>query len=616
MAAEEARQAASKHSSANWRALPHHPYQVLPSEDHVRKCALVNQAYAEALQACRNDPYLSAKLQVVQDPRSPFHWFIHFRNLIAAPFDLFKSGIYGHIQFCSVGRMDKKKNRPFLVKQPAVGILTPTAIFTSYKPDGSLSTGAKDIGIPGVCGTAYADEHIYRMAMNDVFNDHPLQTGVTYTWNSNVGEAASVTAQEDVLEVANSGGEYGRYLCPILRYRSSITTWLAQLVMLLDLNMSPRGPLAGSRFDGIKAFKDGFVCRPLEYKAITDAAAASVHWAQSAYCGQLLALFESVYAVPPPLNRAPPTAPSPVLRADRRWPLWNFGVGDGPSYDERGPCDESAESQLAARRQRWIEKHDEAQAAAEAAAAEAAAAEAAAAEAAAAEAAAAEAAAAEAAAAEAASAEAAGASTAAEEAQARAAVAIPMVVIGDAVGEDSQIPIGQLVQVNDATASAAADATVELSYRHTRACAAVKVDPDAAATQLGAHGSIRRGFTGCAPRALAVLPVLEAEGVLQSVRQAPCRRPRDAVAVQASQQPAGQPRSRRQRTLESSPAISLQCGQRVSCVFERDGAATVFHGAVTSVNTEFRNCEVLFDDGRSHHVAIARLTPLEPFSYE
>lgn len=591
MAAEEARQAASKHSSANWRALPHHPYQVLPSEDHVRKCALVNQAYAEALQACRNDPYLSAKLQVVQDPRSPFHWFIHFRNLSAAPFDLFKSGIYGHIQFCSVGRMDKTKNRPFLVKQPAVGILTPTAIFTSYKPDGSLSTGAKDIGIPGVCGTAYADEHIYRMAMNDVFNDHPLQTGVTYTWNSNVGVAASVTAQGDVLEVANSGGEYGRYLCPILRYRSSITTWLAQLVMLLDLNMSPRGPLAGSRFDGIKAFKDGFVCRPLEYKAITDAADASVHWAQSAYCGQLLALFESVYAVPPtPLNRAPPTAPSPVLRADRRWHLWNFEVGDGPSYDERGPCDnaDSAESQLAARRQRWIEirieKHDEAQAAAEAAAAEAA-----------------------------------GASTAAEEAQARAAVAIPMVVIGDAVGEDSEIPIGELVQVNDATASAAADATVELSYRYTRACAAVKVDPDAAATQLGAHGSIRRGFTGCTPRALAALPVLEAEGVLQSVRQAPCRRTRDAVAVQASstgQQPAGQPRSRRQRTLEASPAISLQCGQRVSCVFEHDGAATVFHGAVTSVNTEFRNCEVHFDDGRSHRVAIARLTPLEPFSYE
>ena len=539
MAAEEARQAASKHSSANWRALPHHPYQVLPSEDHVRKCALVNQAYAEALQACRNDPYLSAKLQVVQDPRSPFHWFIHFRNLSAAPFDLFKSGIYGHIQFCSVGRMDKTKNRPFLVKQPAVGILTPTAIFTSYKPDGSLSTGAKDIGIPGVCGTAYADEHIYRMAMNDVFNDHPLQTGVTYTWNSE----ASVTAQEDVLEVANSGGEYGRYLCPILRYRSSITTWLAQLVMLLDLNMSPAGPLVGSRFDGIKAFNGG----PLEYKAITDAADASVHWAQSAYCGQLLALFESVYAVPPPLNRAPPTAPSPV---------------------------------------RW---------------------------------AAAEAAAAEAAAARAAAAGAAGASTAAEEAQARAAVAIPMVVIGDAVGEDSEIPIGELVQVNDATASAAADATVELSYEYTRACAAVKVDPDAAATQLGAHGSIRRGFTGCAPRALAVLPVLEAEGVLQSVRQAPCRRARDAVAVQASstgQQPAGQPRSRRQRTLEASPAISLQCGQRVSCVFEHDGAATVFHGAVTSVNTEFRNCEVLFDDGRSHRVAIARLTALEPFSYE
>lgn len=68
--------------------------------------------------------------------------------------------------------------------------------------------------------------------------------------------------------------------------------------------------------------------------------------------------------------------------------------------------------------------------------------------------------------------------------------------------------------------------------------------------------------------------------------------------------------------MEASPAISLRCGQRVSCVFEHDGAATVFQGEVTSVNTEFRDCEVHFDDGRPHRVGIARLTPLEPYSYE
>ena len=115
-----------------------------------------------------------------------------------------------------------------------------------------------------------------------------------------------------------------------------------------------------------------------------------------------------------------------------------------------------------------------------------------------------------------------------------------------------EIPIGQLVQVDDAAASAVADAKVELSY--TLACAAVKADANTTATQLGAqlgaHWLLNSALTGCAPRALAVLPVLEAEGVLQSVRQAPRRRaraPTDAVAVQASQQqPEGlQRRSRR-----------------------------------------------------------------------
>ena len=111
-----------------------------------------------------------------------------------------------------------------------------------------------------------------------------------------------------------------------------------------------------------------------------------------------------------------------------------------------------------------------------------------------------------------------------------------------------EIPIGQLVQVDDAAASAVADAKVELSY--TLACAAVKADANTTATQLGAHWLLNSALTGCAPRALAVLPVLEAEGVMQSLRQAPRRRaraPTDAVAVQASQQqPEGlQRRSRR-----------------------------------------------------------------------
>ena len=290
--------------NADWSALPHHPYQVLPSTDHLNQRMVVNRSYAEVRQACCEHPYLSAKLRVVQDPRSPEHWFVHFKNLEATPFNSFKSGIYGHIQFCSVGRMDKKKNRPFLVKQPAVGILTPTEIFTSYKPDGSFSTGAKDIGIPGVCGTAHADEHIYRMAMNDVYESRPLQTGATYTWTSKSGVGASVTAHEDVLQVSSSGGEYGLYLCPIIRYSGSIVRWLEQLVKLLDLNVSPRGPLVGTGFDGVKPFPTA--------QAISDAAAASDDWAQTAYGGQLTALFDSVYTVQPPLERALPMAPSLV----------------------------------------------------------------------------------------------------------------------------------------------------------------------------------------------------------------------------------------------------------------------------------------------------------------
>jgi len=59
--------------------------------------------------------------------------------------------------------------------------------------------------------------------------------------------------------------------------------------------------------------------------------------------------------------------------------------------------------------------------------------------------------------------------------------------------------------------------------------------------------------------------------------------------------------------------LEFHLGQRVSCVLVHDGAATVCHGVVTRGNTgEHRipNCEVRFDDGRSHRVVNAELTPM------
>ena len=396
--------------------------------------------------------------------------------------------------------MDKRKNRPFLVKQPAVGILTPTEIFTSYKPDGSFSTGAKDIGIPGVCGTAHADEHIYRMAMNDVYESRPLQTGATYTWTSKSGVGASVTAHEDVLQVTSSGGEYGLYLCPIIRYSGSIVRWLEQLVKLLDLNVSPRGPLVGTGFDGVKPLPTA--------QAISDAAAASDDWAQTAYGGKLIALFDSVYRVQPP--EAQPLR-SDVLSADTPLPPNVPLLTMHPSAEDEQELVPSLAGHL---------------------------------------------------------------------------------VIGDLVDGGSALATGVLV---NGAASTAADATVELS--NVSACVTVKVDPEDAAV----HGPVHQGRVPSYPRALAVQPVLEAIGSLQ----APRRRARE----QPDAPQAEPPRSSRPRR-EAPPTATFCHGQRVSCVFEHNGAPTAFHGAVMRVHDEFRSCDVDFDDGRSHRVAMARLTCL------
>ena len=291
--------------------LPQQAYPVVGSGPDAEELARIADAYAEALHACNENEYLSLKLRVVQDPHNPFHWFLHFRGLEAALFSSFTGGIYGHVQFCSVGRSDKKKNRRFLKDAPAFGIITPTgeataSLFTSYKPDGSYSTGAKDIGIPGVCGTAYADAHIYRMAMMDTYKGQPLQTGATYKWTARSGKEGSVTVHEEYLEVTNSGGEYGQYKCPILRYQGSIVRWLKQVVTMLDSGIGPRGPLLGCGFDGLGRYPPFLA----PFDKIAAAAAASATWAQVAYNGHLLELFAAPPAPPPqPQLPAPPPPP-------------------------------------------------------------------------------------------------------------------------------------------------------------------------------------------------------------------------------------------------------------------------------------------------------------------
>ena len=175
-----------------------------------------------------------------------------------------------------------------------------------------------------------------------------------------------------------------------------------------------------------------------------------------------------------------------------------------------------------------------------------------------------------------------------------------MVVIGDLVEAEAGLamPIGQLV--NGAAENAGVDVTVELS--DVGASAAIKVDPDDNPDDTAAaQGVIRQGHVARHPRALAVQPVLEAMGSVQAPRRR-AREVPDAVAQQAEQ-----PRSSRPRR-DAPPAASFLRGQRVSCLFDHNGAATVFHGAVTRVHTEFRSCDVEFDDGRSHRVAMSRLT--------
>ena len=195
---------------------------------------------------------------------------MRFKNLSTAPFSWFTDGIYAHVQFCSIGRMNKKQNRRFI--KPPARVLTPTGIFTGTQPNGDFGTGMKDIGLFGVCGTGHADETIYAISMRDTYGGAPLQTGDVHEWTT----AQPVVVREEHLEVESS--MYDIYSHPILRYRGSIVRWLEQLVIMLDKNKSPRGPLAGTGSTERLAISG-------RVDAVAQAAADSASWAREATAG-------------------------------------------------------------------------------------------------------------------------------------------------------------------------------------------------------------------------------------------------------------------------------------------------------------------------------------------
>tara|TARA_B110001452_G_scaffold237923_1_gene218084 strand:+ start:1728 stop:3269 length:1542 start_codon:yes stop_codon:yes gene_type:complete len=511
---------------AQWSALPVHPYTTLPGIDQETR-SRVDAAYVEALAACRDHPLLSQKLRVVQDPRDPFHWFLHFKNLEVEPFALFTGGIYGHMQFCTVGRTDKKKNRRFLEQAPAFGILTPTGIFTSYQPDGSFGTGGKDIGIPGVCGTAHADEHIYRMSMSDTFERAPLQLGATCEWTTRSGVHAAVKVDEHFLEVESSGGEYGKYAIPILRYRGSIVPVLLQLLYMLDYDASPRGHMVASCFDGVAR-------NPKEHTVRADAL-ASESWARDAYNGQLAELFGSLAAAAPAPAQVPDDNPAAVpvaedpellpteneepMQAENAEPRPAEAVG--PSVDAETGADETDAAE-------WRNNR-----------------------------------------------------------------------IGELVGEPLPVPVATLLQGE--SAAGRADEEVELHTPLTGIV--VKTEP---------VEDVRRGYGFQAPG--VVLPVIAAASV-QATTAAPRRRARTEVQApgddrRGEERPARRPRRVVSFSLVWDDGETVSCGQRVSRVFEHDEVDTVFSGAITDVQAEFRSCRVAFDDGNAHTVALSTLTRL------
>ena len=270
---------------------------MLPVHPSAAKTELVSAAdrtrVAATLADLRKDAYLSQHLTIAVDPRDSLHWFLHFHDLSVEPFSAFK-GIYGHVQFCPIPRSNKNTISVFPQDPPAFGILTPTAIFTSYtvKPFG---TGGKDIGFPGICGTMFADEKMYRLSMTNMCDGEVLQVGRTYQQGRN-GKATVI--DEDYLQI--DGTEYSPYV--LKRYKGSMTKWLTELVRLLDTNVCsrgsvvgaglpcPRGSVVGAGFDGVSRKTD-----PL---AISAAAAASEEWAATAFGGELLKLFRDQAGVP------------------------------------------------------------------------------------------------------------------------------------------------------------------------------------------------------------------------------------------------------------------------------------------------------------------------------
>lgn len=265
---------------------------MLPVHPSAAKTGLISAAdrtrVAASLADLRQDAYLSQHLTIAVDPRDSLHWFLHFHDLSAEPFSAFK-GIYGHVQFCPIPRSDKTKISAFPQDSPAFGILTPTGnIFTSYtaKPFG---TGGKDIGFPGMCGTAFADEKMYKLSMTNMCDGEVLQVGRTYQPGSGKGKATVI--DEDYLQI--DGTEYSPYF--LKRYKGSITRWLTELVRLLDTNFcfGFGGGLDvpfGGRFDGVS--------RKIDLLAISAAAAASEEWAATAFGGELSALFRGQAGMP------------------------------------------------------------------------------------------------------------------------------------------------------------------------------------------------------------------------------------------------------------------------------------------------------------------------------
>lgn len=166
-------------------------------------------------------------------------------------------------------------------------------------------------------------------------------------------------------------------------------------------------------------------------------------------------------------------------------------------------------------------------------------------------------------------------------------------VIGELEGSAPEVAQGKLL-VGQA-ADVAADAAVELS--HTPMSQVVKLDPEAAPLN-----QVRAGVS--LPPREVVNPVIVAHGSLQ----VPRRRARTEIGTNDAAFQSPQHAARRSR--RDRPTTHVSAGNRVSCVFEHYGQQMAFEGTVKEVLSEFRSCNVDFDDGTSHRISMSRLTLL------